>query len=435
MTKYYDVAVAGIDVASDFSVVTILSPTGDIYRKNVKFTHDLRGMTKLIKLLHKAEEEFGSSPKLFCECTGIYHLTLLHFLRSHQRDISAINPLISHSNKNSDIRVVKNDNRDSLTIAKIGKFQEPKTAMDHPEDFLHLKFLITEYYKRVDDLSNLKKSFTNLLYVYYPGLQKAFKNTYCKSGLAFIEHYPTPDSLMAANDQDVVQLLNATAKKGLKWAQGKVALLYKTAGEALELGLNHRVFGGKVKRFVRSHRFLNEQIEEIREEVYAYIDEMECGPKFREDLKLLSSFKGLGTMTAITILSAIGSHDRFSNAQQLVAFFGVDPSVNQSGKFKGDRAHMSKRGTSVGRRVLYSFALQCVKKNQDGKPLNATIHDYYNQQLKHKKKKVRLVAVMHKLLKYIFAVLRDRKPYVVRNAKVHKRMFLEHTAKTKNVAA
>ena len=435
MTKYYKAPVAGIDVAADFSVMTILSPTGDIYRKNVKFTHDLEGMTKLTKLLNKVEEEFGSSPKLFCECTGIYHLTLLHFLRSHQRDISAINPLISNSNKNSNIREVKNDNRDSLTIAKIGKFQEPKTAMDHPEDFLHLKFLITEYYKRVDDLSNLKKSFTSLLYVYYPGLQKAFRNTYCKSGVAFLERYPTPDSLLAAKRQDIIQFLNATAKKGVQWAKNKATLLSKIAGEALELGINHQVFGGKVRRFIRLYHFLSEQIEEIREEVYTYIDQMACGPKFREDLDLLSSFKGLGTMTAITILSAMGSHDKFSNAQQLVAFFGVDPSVNQSGKFEGDRMHMSKRGTAVGRRVLYSFALQCVKKNPDGKPLNATIHDYYNQQLKHKKKKVRLVAVMHKLLKYIYAVLRDRKPYVVRNPKVHKRMFLEHTAKAKIAAA
>ncbi|WP_279324859.1 hypothetical protein [Clostridium sp. 'deep sea'] len=33
MANYYNVPVAGIDVAANFSVVTILSPNGDIYKK------------------------------------------------------------------------------------------------------------------------------------------------------------------------------------------------------------------------------------------------------------------------------------------------------------------------------------------------------------------------------------------------------------------
>ncbi|TFG95204.1 MAG: hypothetical protein E4H13_13715 [Calditrichales bacterium] len=33
-----------------------------------------------------------------------------------------------------------------------------------------------------------------------------------------------------------------------------------------------------------------------------------------------------------------------------ISFFGVDPTVKESGKFKGNQNRMSKRGTKLGRR-------------------------------------------------------------------------------------
>ncbi|EQB88761.1 hypothetical protein M918_23255, partial [Clostridium sp. BL8] len=47
--------------------------------------------------------------------------------------------------------------------------------------------------------------------------------------------------------------------------------------------------------------------------------------------------------------------------------------------------------------------------------------------LSGKKKKVALVAVMHKLLNYIFAVLRNQKEYEQRLPKVHQKMYLENS--------
>ena len=50
---------------------------------------------------------------------------------------------------------------------------------------------------------------------------------------------------------------------------------------------------------------------------------------------------------------------------------------------------------------------------------------YHLSAMGKKKKKVKLVAVMNKLLRYIFSVLKNQKPYEIRNPKIHKRMFLE----------
>ena len=141
MSNYYHLPVVGIDVAANFSIVTALKPDGDIYQKNLRIEHSLAGFNKLLLFLQKIEEEFNDSPRVFCESTGIYHLTLLHFLINNQIDIRVINPLITNSNKNSNIRKVKNDKLDSLSIAKICKFDNVKTSSFTSEEFLHLHFL------------------------------------------------------------------------------------------------------------------------------------------------------------------------------------------------------------------------------------------------------------------------------------------------------
>ena len=41
MSKFYDLPVIGVDVAAEFSVATILSPEGDIFKKNFRFIHKI----------------------------------------------------------------------------------------------------------------------------------------------------------------------------------------------------------------------------------------------------------------------------------------------------------------------------------------------------------------------------------------------------------
>lgn len=43
-----------------------------------------------------------------------------------------------------------------------------------------------------------------------------------------------------------------------------------------------------------------------------------------------------------------------------------------------------------------------------------------------KSKKVGLVAVMHKLINYIFSVLKNQKEYELRDPKIHEKMYLNN---------
>ncbi|SFU49953.1 hypothetical protein SAMN04487886_104128, partial [Clostridium sp. DSM 8431] len=65
---------------------------------------------------------------------------------------------------------------------------------------------------------------------------------------------------------------------------------------------------------------------------------------------------------------------------------------------------------------------------RNGTPINGVLLEYYKVNLQGKKAKVALVAIMHKLINYIFAVLRNQTPFELRNPKIHKQMFLENTS-------
>jgi transposase len=434
MSLFYDLPVIGVDIAANFSVATILSPKGDIFKKNFRFVHTLDGFESFLQLIRKTEEEFDSKPQVFCESTGIYHLTLLHFLNDRQIDIHVINPLITNSNKNFNIRKVKNDKLDSFSIARLCKFNDVKTSFFTSKDMLYLKLLVRDYYKIVDLRANAKKAFNNALYIYYPGMQKAFTDLTGKTPLAFIAKYPTPIDLLDASSDEVLSLLISSSRRGKKWATAKLKKLLDIASSASVLGINPMTFSSKVRRFVDTYNFYESQRLDIMDEIKAFINSASFADEFNHNVSLLCSFKGTGFISAITLLVEMNDINNFDKASQLVAFFGVDPSVNDSGDFKGDCNKMSKRGTAIGRRALYAIALSSIRKTKAGKPMNQVLYDAYHTKLKGKKKKVRLVAIMNKLLRYIFSVLKNQKPYEVRDPRIHQQMFMSVDKSITNVA-
>mgnify|MGYP001587049474 CR=1 FL=1 len=88
MSKYLNSLVVGIDVASEFSFAAFLTPNGDKYQKPFKILHTAEGFKYFLEQIKKAEEEFSTKPVFFMESTGVYHLTLFHFLKDNNFETS-----------------------------------------------------------------------------------------------------------------------------------------------------------------------------------------------------------------------------------------------------------------------------------------------------------------------------------------------------------
>ena len=97
---------------------------------------------------------------------------------------------------------------------------------------------------------------------------------------------------------------------------------------------------------------------------------------------------------------------------------------------------MSKRGSSLARRILHMVALNNLKVDKGTKtPVNPVIYNYYTGKCASKKKNVAVGAVMHKICNIIFAMLRDNKPFEIIPPEVHcKQYALDHPASVTNAA-
>lgn len=426
MSKYFYSPTVGIDVSADFSMVAILAPNGDIYKKPFKVKHDVDGFYRLLREIRKVEKEFNMKTATFMESTGVYHLSLFHFLSQNELEVFVINPLITNSNKNKDIRKVKNDKKDALNIAKLGKFEDIKAYGSFDISVFTLKSLCRDYYKLVDTRSVYKKKLSADLRIIFPGYNSVFSDITGITSINILKSYQLPESILNAPKDDIIALLGASSRKGMDWCIKTYNKLIKAAKNATVIGIHSPSFSIKILGNISIIESMNEQINILMAQINNIVKGDELDESFKHNIKLLESIPGVGFLTAVTLMVEIGDFNNFIKPKQLVAYFGLDPSVNESGKFKSDKEKMSKRGTRFGRRALYAVALASIRSKRNGQANNKVLLDYYQNNLKGKKKKVALVAIMHKLVNYMFAVLRDQKPYEQRIPKIHQQMYLRN---------
>ena len=115
-------------------------------------------------------------------------------------------------------------------------------------------------------------------------------------------------------------------------------------------------------------------------------------------------------ITTAVFLGELGDPKNFQNAKQIVKYAGYDPQENDSGKSVG-RKRISKKGRWLFRKYLYFMGMRVIHRN-------SFFRKYYDKKLKNKnrwgqmlKKKEALCAVVIKLIKVIFALLRDNRKF------------------------
>ena len=109
----------------------------------------------------------------------------------------------------------------------------------------------------------------------------------------------------------------------------------------------------------------------------------------------IPTIKGIGLVSAATIIAEIEDISRFDSPDKLLAFSGLDPRLFQSGtqEFKG---RMNKKGSVVLRRVLMNCAESIMISN-------LVFYDYYRK--KRDEGKAHRVALSHlarKLVRLIY---------------------------------
>jgi len=122
----------------------------------------------------------------------------------------------------------------------------------------------------------------------------------------------------------------------------------------------------------------------------------------RHDQRLLRTVKGLGVVSALTLIAAVPELGRLDN-KQAAALIGVAPFVHKSGTLTAPaRIH---GGRAAVRHILYMAAVTASRHNP-------VLRSFYERLIaKGKPVKVALVALMRRLVVFANAVLRSGQPW------------------------
>lgn len=410
----------GIDVGSDFSYMSIVIPSHQFLAKPFKIIHkNLSSLELAVSLIKKAEEEYPHlTSRILLESTGVYHYPLFCFFKKQGFRTDIVNPLITHSNQNFNIRKVHNDKLDSKKIALIGLNPYLKVSII-PNDFvLNLRNLTREYYRMIEARTNLINKLNNQLDQAFPQFLGLFTRVTGVASLMILEDYTTPENILAEDKDILINKINKASRIGIKKATEKYNLLIKSCHAANIFGHFQESNIYLIKRFIRAIKFHNDEIENLLNEITEIIDNND-DMHFVKQCKLVESFTGAGFMSSVALLCEIGDFSSFEKPKQLYAYFGLDPAVKQSGNFNATDVHISKRGSKLARRSIYTFTLRAISKKRNGEPVNPVIRDYYLKKCESKSKMTAMGAVMHKVCNIVFAILRDEEPYVMITPEQH----------------
>ena len=426
----------GLDVGADFSWMSIMLPNGILTGKPFKIIHsDPESRELAVTKIKEAQETYSLESRCFLESTGIYHIPLLCFLRDKGFDCSVINPIITKNSTNMNVRKLHNDKFDSKKAAKVGLDASLKTSIVPDDAVIDLRNLVRDYYFFKDLQSAIVLKLNAELKVSFPAYLNVFSKITTQTSLNLLEAYPLAADMLNAPKDELMETIRKTARFGEKYALSKYDAICAAAKDAAVFGRALSSNALRIRLYIKMYREYQTHLDSILKELHKTVDKLQGDPVY-DRICLLQSLRGVGFLSAVVLIAEMGSFDLFSSPKKLYAYFGLDPGVNDSGKFHGDRVHMSKRGSSLARRILHMTAINNLKVEKGTKaPVNPVIYDYYIRKCASKKKIVAVGAVMHKICNIIFAMLRDNKPFEIITPEEHCEQYLEaHPDKAQNAA-
>lgn len=364
MSKYF----VGIDVSKYKHDCCIISAADQKVISKFTFQNDKAGFDELLLVLGSL-----STPediRIGFESTAHYALNLELFLEKALHSFMEINPvLIKEFKKSTSLRRTKTDSVDCELIARWLMTVEYKP---HPKGFYHaysLKSLTRLRDKLVRQRSFYLVKLTNVLDHTFPEFKPFFHNRFSKTALYLLENYGSAEKMSRMNSASYEKLRSISRGKFTPQQFLKLKDLATNT-----VGVHNSIFDVELNSLLTLYHSLQKEIEALEFEINRLIEDL--NPHYL-------SIPGIGTLSAAVIYAEYGDISNFSKPSQMLAFAGIEPSVNESGT-ESHGGKMVKHGSSHLRYVLLNccmplirfdmtFAAYYAKKRAEGKPHRVAI--------------------------------------------------------------
>lgn len=132
---------------------------------------------------------------------------------------------------------------------------------------------------------------------------------------------------------------------------------------------------------------------------------LKAEPELARQVKLITSIGGVGLITATVAVAELPPITQLEHAGQAVALAGLDPRRKTSGTSVHTAPRLSKMGSSLLRQTLYMAAMAALRYN----PIVVALGE--RLRAKGKGGKCAIAAAMRKLIRLIYGVLKQGKPF------------------------
>lgn len=385
--------IVGIDIAKRSHMVRVMDSEGRTVYKPFAIHNNCSGCNVLLGRLRKLTNQ-RSEFILAMESTAHYWLALYTRLRKEGYRVVVLNPIQTNAMREMFIREAKTDEIDTLVIAETIRFGRYKPSSVPQEKLLALRELCRNRFYLVDMGSDLKRKITALLDQVFPEFETQFDSIFCKSAVAVLKQYPTPEKLSRAQIGKLTEILQ-TASNG-RFGEWKAQQLKELARDSFGIPDCE----GAYSTLLLMHL---DQLQSLQNGAAAL--ERRMGELFSQFDSTLTSITGIGPVLGAVILSEIRDVSYFASADKLAAYAGLDPKVKQSGETKSSAVHMSKRGSPYLRRAIWLASTTAVQYDPMFKA-------YYEKKVSQGMRYMNIIGhVSKKMTAVIFAVMRDNKVY------------------------
>lgn len=394
-----DTLVVGIDIGKRSHVARAILPNTTIVRP-LHFENNRAGFEKLQEYMANWQRAAQCSETVVgMESTGHYGENLAYWLTGRGTRVVQVNALhVKRTKETFDNSPGKADPKDAALVADLVSQGKYLGFIMPQGDIAELRQLVNLRQRLVTD----RTARLNLLHAtldrVFPEFTTVFNDPLGKTARYILGHFPLPAELLRFSATELCKLLQEKCDKSLSLKKVEGLLAAAAGSVAIAAGSNGaRLALCETLTMVQHLAAVVDRLEDDIARLVAKIAES----------RWLMSLRGVGPITAAVILAETGGLECYDRAASVLKLAGLNLYEISSGQSHGAR-RISRRGRSLLRQTLYLAALQHTHRG-------APLYEFYARLVEKGKPKVKaLIAVACKLVRVLFALVRDGRDFVAR---------------------
>ena len=410
MHNYAKTLFVGADVGLDSVDICNLDYMGNkLNPKRLVYPNDLPGSQELAEQIAKTMSNHDLESIMFgIEATSFlgWHLEVAilnsPILWKFKPSVFCFNPAQVKAHKKALGIHFKSDPIDAFAVAdrlRCGKLPKP-AAFNFP--YIALQRLTRLRFHLADYMAREKNIFLSVLFLKFSSLRQSdiFSNTFGAASLAVINDFLTVDELAARPLPDLIDFLMDKCKSHFEDPVSIAKQLKDAASKAYRLHSDlHKPVNFALKTTTENIRFYSKQMTIVDEQIKKQISVFE---------NPLTSIRGIGPVFSAGLIAEIGDITRFKDDDVLAKYAGLTWQFSKSGRNqRADDTFITRSGDAYLRYYLTESAnlvRQLVPE------YIAYYQQKYNESKTHKHRRA-LVFTTRKLVRLVFALLRDNKNF------------------------